>query len=78
MFKFLGIIILLIVFVPVFRRFLFQLLVGNQIAKEQKRYNDMMQKQQRKEGEIRVDSNIQKPKKGNDSSGQYIDYEEVK
>jgi hypothetical protein len=75
MFKILGLLILLILFVPVFRRFLFQILVGNEMAKQQRRYNDMMNKT-RKEGEVKVDTNIKKTP--NNNAGQYIDYEEVK
>ncbi|MFN3852673.1 MAG: DUF4834 domain-containing protein [Spirosomataceae bacterium] len=74
--KYIFLVILLIAFVAPLRRFLFQILVGNQIAKQQKRYNDMMQRNMRKQGDVWVDPN---PKnKPNSDSGQYVDFEEVK
>ncbi|MFD2519878.1 DUF4834 domain-containing protein [Emticicia soli] len=78
MFKYILIFLLLIVFVPVFRNFLFNLLVGKQIAKEQKRYNDIMEKQRGKEGDIKVKPTQQSDKKGGYEGGQYVDFEEVK
>ncbi len=76
LFKYLFIITLVILFVPPVRRFVFYLLVGRQLVKEQKRQNDV--RSGRREGEIRVDS---RPKKESDSrynSGEYVDFEEVK
>jgi hypothetical protein len=78
MFKYILIIFLLIAFVPAIRRFLFELLVGNQIAKQQKRYNDMMEKERGKEGEIKVKSTNTTQKNKGYEGGQYVDYEEVK
>ena len=63
----------LIVFVPPFRRFMFWLLVGRQLVKEQKKAN---QATQRREGEIRVEAKT-KPKSSFEG-GDYVDYEEVK
>ena len=63
----------LIVFVPPFRRFMFWLLVGRQLVKEQKKAN---QATQRREGEIRVEAKT-KPKSSFEG-GYYVDYEEVK
>lgn len=76
--KLLLIVFLLIAFVPAVRNFLFNLLVGNQIAKQQKRYNDMMEKERGKEGDIKVKSTPNSPKNRRDEGGQYVDYEEVK
>ncbi|WP_420150727.1 DUF4834 domain-containing protein [Spirosoma sp.] len=73
--KYLFIITLIILFVPPVRRFVFYLLVGRQLVKEQKRQGDI--RGSRREGDIRVDN---RPK-GNDSrypGGEYVDYEEVK
>ena len=79
MFKYILIFFLLVIFVPVFRNFLFNLLVGKQIAKEQKRYNDIMEKQRGKEGDIKVKPTPpQADKKGGYEGGQYVDFEEVK
>jgi UPF0716 family protein affecting phage T7 exclusion len=68
------ILVALIAFVPPFRRFLFWLLVGRQMVKEQKKAN---QATQRKEGEIRVETpkSAQKPRF---DGGDYVDYEELK
>ncbi len=68
--------ILLIAFVPVFRRFIFHLLVGRQLVKEQKRQEKAYQNKASSE-EIKVDS----PPKDNKSDfkgGEYVDYEEIK
>ena len=78
MFKYILIIFLLIAFVPGIRSFLFNLLVGNQIAKQQKRYNDIMEKERGKEGEVKVKSTGTTTKKNDFEGGQYVDYEEVK
>ncbi|GAB3890646.1 DUF4834 family protein [Spirosoma agri] len=76
LFKYLFIITLIILFVPPVRRFVFYLLVGRQLVKEQKRNGNVHGG--RREGEIRVD-----PRPSNDSDtrykgGEYVDYEEIK
>lgn len=73
--KYILIITLIIMFVPPVRRFVFQLLVGRQLVKEQKRQAAAYRN--RKEGEVRVETH---PTKRTDSnrSGEYVDYEEVK
>ena len=63
---------LLIAFVPPFRRFMFWLLVGRQLVKEQKK----TQKKQSKAGEVRVESRPDNPSRF--KGGDYVDYEEVK
>lgn len=78
MFKYILIFFLLIIFVPVFRNFLFKLLVGKQIAKEQKRYNDIVEKERGKEGDIKVKPTTPPHKKNGYEGGQYVDYEEIK
>ncbi len=75
MLKFLLIATLIILFVPPVRRFVFYLLVGRQLVKEQKRQRNPFAGHQ--EGDVRV----QTPPQGNTSSfkgGEYVDYEEVK
>lgn len=77
-FKVLLIFLLLTAFFPPFRRFLFHLLVGRQLIKEQKRANQATGRAQKKGGGVNVDF---VPPNGNDSNlkgGEYVDYEEVK
>ncbi|SOE23880.1 hypothetical protein SAMN06298216_4256 [Spirosomataceae bacterium TFI 002] len=79
MLKIIFVIVLVIAFVAPVRRFLFWLIVGKQLTKEQKRYNQQTQKSQTKrEGEINVDYVPNSNKKDDFKGGQYIDYEEVK
>lgn len=79
MIKIIFVIVLVIAFVAPVRRFLFWLIVGKQLTKEQKRYNQQTQKSQTKrEGEINVDYVPNSNKKDDFKGGQYIDYEEVK
>lgn len=67
----------MVIFVAPLRRFLFWLLVGRELVKEQKKY----QKQQapkKKEGEISIDYMPNEADKNRYEGGQYVDYEEVK
>nr|WP_293835851.1 DUF4834 domain-containing protein [uncultured Arsenicibacter sp.] len=77
MLKYLFIAFLIIVFVPSVRRFLFWLLVGRQLVKEQKRQNEQFRP--RRDGETYVQPRAadQKPGQGF-KGGEYVDYEEVK
>lgn len=81
-FNIILIFLLLIAFVPFFRRFVFHLLVGRQLVKQQERQYRAQQEQQKartKAGGIRVDTNP--PDTGQASrfkGGDYVDYEEVK
>ncbi len=77
MFKILGIIILLLIFVAPLRRFLFWMVVGKQMVKEQKRY-EKQQNPTKREGQISVDYVPKKENKDNLKGGQYVDYEDVK
>lgn len=74
--KYLFIITLVILFVPPVRRFVFYLLVGRQLVKEQKRPGNS--RGSRREGEVRVDSRPQKENGSRFTGGEYVDYEEVK
>ncbi|GAB4014986.1 DUF4834 domain-containing protein [Spirosoma koreense] len=74
--KYLFIITLIILFVPPVRRFVFYLLVGRQLVKEQKRQGDIRGK--RHEGEVRVDARPSKDDSSRYKGGEYVDYEEVK
>lgn len=75
--KYILIITLIIMFVPPVRRFVFQLLVGKQLIREQKRQAAAYAK--RREGEIRVENHPTKgAKPPYQRGGEYVDYEEVK
>lgn len=76
LFKYLFIITMVILFVPPVRRFVFYLLVGRQLVKEQKRQGDV--RGGRREGEIRVDNSQKKDGSYPFKGGEYVDYEEVK
>lgn len=71
--KYLFILTLIILFVPPVRRFVFYLLVGRQLVKQQKQQAGG----NRREGDIRVED---KPVKEDPrfKGGEYVDYEEVK
>ena len=74
--KYLFILTLIILFVPPVRRFVFYLLVGRQLVKQQKQPGNGQATN--REGDVRVES---RPKKDNGSrfnGGEYVDYEEVK
>ena len=78
LFKIFFILVLLIAFVPPVRRFLFWLVVGRELVKEQKKQHKQTQQNYKKEGQINVDY-VPKDAKGHDfKGGEYIDYEEVK
>lgn len=74
--KYILIITLIIMFVPPVRRFVFQLLVGRQLVKEQKRQAEAQRGRQ--EGEIRVEKSSAKKTDSSYRGGEYVDYEEVK
>lgn len=76
LFKYLLIITLIILFVPPVRRFVFYLLVGRQLIKQQKQQNGNRSGQ--REGEIRVDNRSTKSDDSRYKGGEYVDYEEVK
>ncbi|RIV22511.1 DUF4834 domain-containing protein [Fibrisoma montanum] len=73
--KYLFIAFLIIAFVPPVRRFVFYLLVGRQLVKEQKRQQPFGK---RREGDVRVDSKTPKSDGTTFKGGEYVDYEEVK
>lgn len=74
--KYLFILTLIILFVPPVRRFVFYLLVGRQLVKQQEQKGDSRGKS--REGEIRVDSRAPKGAEPQHRGGEYVDYEEVK
>jgi hypothetical protein len=78
MLKFLLIFLLLLAFVPSLRRFLFWLVVGRQLVKEQKKHQKSTQTPPKREGDIRVDFIPKEDQKPKFRGGQYVDYEEVK
>lgn len=77
LFNVLIIFLLLIAFVPLFRRFLFHLLVGRKLVKEQERQYRAQQQRARQTG-VRVDNVPPDVNKSRFSGGEYVDYEEVK
>lgn len=72
--KYLFIITLIILFVPPVRRFVFYLLVGRKLVKEQK---EQRPNRSAREGETRVENRPTKPD-NRFKGGDYVDYEEVK
>ncbi len=74
LFKYLFILTLIILFVPPVRRFVFYLLVGRKLVKEQKQQHAGRNP---REGEIRVENKPSKPD-SRFTGGDYVDYEEVK
>jgi hypothetical protein len=75
-FKFLFVLLLLIAFVPPVRRFLFWLLVGRQLAKEQRKANQQFNRG--REGETRVNVTPSGSRDSKLKGGEYVDYDEVK
>ena len=75
LFNILLIVIAMIAFVPSFRRFLFWLLVGRQLVKEQNKANKTTT---RREGDIKVEKTGATPPESRFKGGEYVDYEEVK
>ncbi len=78
MFKYIILFLLVLVFVPTVRRFLFWLIVGNQMVKEQKRQARKEKQESRREGDVKVDYIPDNGKNNGYKGGQYVDYEEVK
>lgn len=74
--KYLFIITLIILFVPPVRRFVFYLLVGRKLIKQQEQQN--ASRRGRSEGDIRVDNRAPKGNGSRYTGGDYVDYEEVK
>lgn len=72
--KYLFIITLIILFVPPVRQFVFYLLVGRKLVKEQKQQSPGRKS---REGEVRVENRPTKPD-SRFKGGDYVDYEEVK
>lgn len=75
LFNILLIFLFFVAFVPPFRRFMFWLLVGRQLVKEQKKAN---RSAPRHEGEIKVEQKPSNPDQSRFRGGEYVDYEEVK
>lgn len=75
LFKYLFLTLLIIAFVPPVRRFVFYLLVGRKLVKEQEKQS--MQSRRKNGKDINVDYT---PPKGDSTlkGGEYVDYEEIK
>lgn len=77
LFQFLLIFLLLLAFVPPFRRFLFYVLVGRKLIREQKKAQQRAQASA-KRGGINVDFVPPNSNEPNIRGGEYVDYEEIK
>jgi hypothetical protein len=75
-FNVLVIFFLLLAFVPVFRRFMFHLLIGRQLVKEQKKQAKAYEAKAK--AGIRVDNVPPDASQSRFRGGEYVDYEEVK
>lgn len=76
-FNILMIFLLLLAFVPFFRRFVFHLLVGRKLVKmQEKQYRE--QQQRSRQGGVRVDNVPPDVNQSKFKGGEYVDYEEVK
>ena len=78
LFNIILIFLLLIAFVPFFRRFIFHLLVGRQLIKEQEKQYKAQQLRQRANAGVRVDVQPDPNQSSRFQGGEYVDYEEVK
>ncbi len=78
MVKYLFLAFLIIVFVPQVRRFVFYLLVGRQLVKEQKRQQETQRSRQSKPGSTKVDFVPPGATEPRTKGGDYVDYEEIK
>ena len=77
LFNILLIFMLLIAFVPFFRRFIFHLLVGRKLVKEQERQYRAQQQRAKQTG-VRVENTPPDINQSRFKGGEYVDYEEVK
>lgn len=77
LFNILLIFMLLIAFVPFFRRFIFHLLVGRKLVKEQERQYRAQQQRAKQTG-VRVENIPPDVNQSRFKGGEYVDYEEVK
>lgn len=76
-FNILVIFLLLIAFVPFFRRFIFHLLVGRKLVKMQEKQYKAQQQRASNPG-VRVDNVPPDVNQSRFKGGEYVDYEEVK
>lgn len=72
------VLLLLIAFVPPFRRFMFHLLVGRQLIKQQKKAEDAFRKATTKNNRVHIDPNSKNTPNSSFNGGEYVDYEEIK
>lgn len=77
LFKYLFIAFLIIAFVPSVRRFVFYLLVGRQLIKEQEKQTAQTRRRSASAGNVKVDY-VPPREDSNLKGGEYVDYEEVK
>jgi UPF0716 family protein affecting phage T7 exclusion len=79
MFKYIFIVFIILILIPQVRRWLFWLIVGKQLMKEQKRRQNQHKSTStsKNKDDINIDYVPGDAKKGGFKGGEYIDYEEV-
>ncbi len=78
MFKYIFTVILVLILIPQVRRWLFWMIVGKQLMKEQKKREYQQQATTKKQGDININYIRDDAKKGGFKGGEYVDYEEIK
>ncbi len=72
------ILLLLTAFVPPFRRFMFHILVGRQLIKQQKKAEEAFRKTHANNNRVHVEHNTHNTGSSRFKGGEYVDYEEIK
>lgn len=72
------VLLLLVAFVPPFRRFMFHLLVGRQLIKQQKKAEEAFRKATTNKNRVNIDPNTRNEPGPRFNGGEYVDYEEIK
>jgi UPF0716 family protein affecting phage T7 exclusion len=78
MFKYIFIVAAILILIPPVRRWLFWLVVGRQLVKEQKKQTQQRSKAQKKKGDVNIDYVPSDGNKDDFKGGEYVDFEEVK
>jgi UPF0716 family protein affecting phage T7 exclusion len=78
MFKYIFIVVLILILIPQVRRWLFWIIVGKQLMKEQKKRQNQYKTTAKKKGDVNVDYVPTDVNKEGFKGGEYVDYEEVK
>ncbi|MFB0909030.1 MAG: UPF0716 family protein affecting phage T7 exclusion [Spirosomataceae bacterium] len=78
MFKYIFIVIIILILIPQVRRWLFWMIVGKQLMKEQKKRQSQYKSTAKKKDDVNIDYVPGDGKKDGFKGGEYVDYEEVK